>query len=282
MSTPLNTIFSWFETGDFPTQAQFQATFSSFFHRDDTIPISKVEGLANMFQGLASSQTLNLHINDADAHANVLAKRDAENITAEHALRWKDKLGITYMATIDSDPEADDGNVYDKEQITAFFATVNQAYTEWGNMIQEIRQALMSNDLNLDELQEIVNYIKENRQQIDDLEEIIMGNTTDDKISLRDEYPELGNPETQQAFNVIIAQTVQDLKDVDNDMVKTINGSSQFAHAFGTNKLIVQVRDSVTGKSMLCEDYVTNTHVQINFLEDLQNPAHVLITKINI
>lgn len=281
MSTPLNTIFSWFETGDFPTQEQFQKTFSSFYHKADNIPIEKVEGLAGMFQGLASSETLSLHFNDVDAHANVLAKRDAENITAEHALRWKDKLGITYMATIDSDPEADDGNVYDKEQITAFFATVNQAYTEWGNMIQEIRQALMSNDLNLDELQEIVDYIKENRQQIDDLEEIIMGNTTDDKISLTNQYPELGNPETQQAYNLMVSDIITGLKAQKNTMFKQITGSTQFAHGLGTDRLIIQLRDSVTGKEIVADNYATMSNVQINFYDDLTAPVNVLITKIN-
>jgi hypothetical protein len=41
----LTKIFSWFETGDFPTQEQFQETFSSFFHKSDKVPGTSIEGI---------------------------------------------------------------------------------------------------------------------------------------------------------------------------------------------------------------------------------------------
>jgi len=37
-------IFSWFETGDFPTQQQFQDTFSSFWHKGEKISATAIEG----------------------------------------------------------------------------------------------------------------------------------------------------------------------------------------------------------------------------------------------
>ena len=37
-------IFSWFETGDFPTEQQFRDTFSSFFHKSEKIPATQIEG----------------------------------------------------------------------------------------------------------------------------------------------------------------------------------------------------------------------------------------------
>jgi len=37
-------IFSWFETGDYPTEQQFQETFKSFFHRSEKIPATAIEG----------------------------------------------------------------------------------------------------------------------------------------------------------------------------------------------------------------------------------------------
>ena len=48
--TPLNTIFSWFETGDFPTQTQFKETFLSFYHKEYLIPKENIEGLQEVFQ----------------------------------------------------------------------------------------------------------------------------------------------------------------------------------------------------------------------------------------
>jgi len=41
----LATIFSWFETGDFPTQQQFRDTFSSFWHKSEKIDATAIEGI---------------------------------------------------------------------------------------------------------------------------------------------------------------------------------------------------------------------------------------------
>ncbi|AZA74952.1 hypothetical protein [Chryseobacterium indoltheticum] len=43
--TDLETILSWFQTGDMPTQKEFQQTFSSFRHTNTKIPITEVDGL---------------------------------------------------------------------------------------------------------------------------------------------------------------------------------------------------------------------------------------------
>ncbi|MCI3935590.1 hypothetical protein MQX03_00135 [Chryseobacterium aahli] len=43
--TDLKTILSWFQTGDMPTQEEFQETFSSFRHNNTKIPIAEVDGL---------------------------------------------------------------------------------------------------------------------------------------------------------------------------------------------------------------------------------------------
>lgn len=126
MSTPINTIFSWFETGDFPTQQQFQATFSSFFHKEEPIPMENIEGLQEEFEKFPTSETIDNHMDDAEAHIEHLARRDAENLDPESVQQWKDKFGINEIATVDSGPESDDGNVYTKEQIGQFFSTVNE------------------------------------------------------------------------------------------------------------------------------------------------------------
>lgn len=43
--TDLETILSWFQTGDMPTQEEFKETFSSFRHNNTKIPIAEVDGL---------------------------------------------------------------------------------------------------------------------------------------------------------------------------------------------------------------------------------------------
>lgn len=45
MATPLNTIKNWFLTGLKPTQAQFWATWDSFWHKNESIPQESIEDL---------------------------------------------------------------------------------------------------------------------------------------------------------------------------------------------------------------------------------------------
>jgi hypothetical protein len=42
MSIPLETIYSYFESGDLPTQEQFRDSWSSFWHKDESILPSNV------------------------------------------------------------------------------------------------------------------------------------------------------------------------------------------------------------------------------------------------
>lgn len=42
----LITILSWFKRGSKPTEAQFEATFRSFRHKDDPVPMADIQGLS--------------------------------------------------------------------------------------------------------------------------------------------------------------------------------------------------------------------------------------------
>lgn len=93
MATPINTIYSWFETGDFPTQAQFQASWSSFWHKDEAIPMTNISGLSDQFGRFVLVSTFNSHLNDQNAHP-YFAKKDASNLTPTNVNDWKAKLGV--------------------------------------------------------------------------------------------------------------------------------------------------------------------------------------------
>lgn len=94
MATPINTIYSWFETGDFPTQEQFHASWSSFWHKDETIPMTTIDGLSDQFGKYVLVSTFNSHLKDENAHSTYLAKRDASNLTPTNVNDWKAKLGV--------------------------------------------------------------------------------------------------------------------------------------------------------------------------------------------
>lgn len=71
MATALNTIKNWFKTGLKPTQAQFWATWDSFWHKDDKIPITSVDRLPYYLDQKADQQAFQNHLNDAEAHSHL-------------------------------------------------------------------------------------------------------------------------------------------------------------------------------------------------------------------
>lgn len=114
----IQTINSWFETGDIPTQEQFQQTFSSFRHKDNLVPILEVEGLDLALQNKLGTN----HTADANAHNTVLAKLDASNLNYENTEAWRLALGVgdipDNVALVDvGEPQ----EVFNKEQITALY-----------------------------------------------------------------------------------------------------------------------------------------------------------------
>lgn len=143
MATPLNTLLSWFETGDFPTQAQFQASWSSFWHKDEPIPMSQVSGLAGLFEQTASAQALSSHLNDSNAHTGYLAKLDASNLTAAHVNAWKNRLGVDEIpantALVDMGQSQ---SVYNKEQINSLCMLLENYVNSDGKIMSGMIEAL--------------------------------------------------------------------------------------------------------------------------------------------
>ncbi|WP_267402806.1 MULTISPECIES: hypothetical protein [unclassified Chryseobacterium] len=150
MSIPLNTIYSYFETGDFPTQEQFQASWSSFWHKDESIPTTKIAGLDNLLQNKADKAIFETHVSNPDSHANYLAKRDASNLNNENIQSWKTTLGVgdlpTNIATVDAYDEAGNisefGNVYTKGQSNDMFMSYDDYTDDDGNILAEKIEAL--------------------------------------------------------------------------------------------------------------------------------------------
>lgn len=71
MAVKINTILNWFKTGSKPTQAQFWATWTSFWHKDEQIPQSNIFSLENDLNEKAEKSQLNSHLNDKNAHADL-------------------------------------------------------------------------------------------------------------------------------------------------------------------------------------------------------------------
>ncbi|MEC3875924.1 hypothetical protein [Chryseobacterium salviniae] len=110
----LTTIFSWFETGDIPTQEQFRETFSSFRHKDALLNIAEVSGLENALNNKLGAS----HSTDVNAHNTVLAKLDASNLNYDNIQAWRNALDVESIPN--NVGLVDDGlstEVFNKDQI---------------------------------------------------------------------------------------------------------------------------------------------------------------------
>lgn len=277
MNTPLHTIFSWFQSGDFPTEAQFKATFSSFYHKDYPIPVESIEGLEDLSQ-FVSTDKFQEHITDSGAHSQYLALLNASNLASTHVSSWKSKLGIGNVGTIDSADQS--GNVYTKIQTDGFVNELNEADNNLASEIARIKGILLSNDLSLDDLQEIVEFIKKNRVDIEALKAISLQEIKEDKVKLSLDYNWLNSPKNQQEFNEQIYDKVLSISQTPTSAVVQVTKSTVFPNILETENVIIQARDSVTGKKINIDDYATNQTIEVNVLSEIVNPINILILKV--
>lgn len=285
MTATLQQIFSWFEKGDVPTEEQFKLTFSAFWHKDNQIPFEKIKGLSDVFQDTVSNEAYEIFKENLQTRLDMLVKIDASNLDAETKQLWKKALGIEFIATIDSSIEIKDGNVYAKEQINNFLNVIHDKVDGFGSIVEDIRQTLTSNDVNLDELQEIVTYIKQNREQIELLQEVIIGSTTDDKIDLVGNYAEWGAITLQNQFNDVLYDKIQEIEgSIDTGKVRhqeQIRANSTIIHNLNTYDFVVEAYDTVTMYTLPIKVRRANLNtVDIEFDSPPQNFISITIRKI--
>lgn len=89
----INDIKEWFKTNKKPTQQQFWATWDSFWHKDENIPISKIQNLVNSLLGKADKGQFDAHVQSQDAHG--ITQRLAQKAPLEHSHEIEDINGLT-------------------------------------------------------------------------------------------------------------------------------------------------------------------------------------------
>lgn len=62
------TLYIWFKKYARPAQEQFSDAWDSFWHKDDKLPASSIEGLDERFSEKADEQAFTAHVADTDAH----------------------------------------------------------------------------------------------------------------------------------------------------------------------------------------------------------------------
>ena len=66
--TPKKTLKKWFSNFMKPAQEHFAAWIDSYWHKDEQIPMSKIDGLSTAIENTVSAKQLLNHLDDTNAH----------------------------------------------------------------------------------------------------------------------------------------------------------------------------------------------------------------------
>ena len=151
--TAITILKQWFANFKKPTQEHFWAWIDSFWHKSEKIPMANIEGLESLVEGTASAEQLRNHLTDTHAHKEVLDKK-------------VDKVAGKKLSTEDFTTELR-RKLEALEQVDISGLLPKGGYTgtaqDLKKLIDNLTRILQSPDTELDELREIVAYIKQNK-----------------------------------------------------------------------------------------------------------------------
>jgi hypothetical protein len=148
-----NTIKNWFKTGLKPTQAQFWATWDSFWHKDEKIPITAIDDIENILNAKAEAEVLADHLANPASHGDLFsAKEDKTNkgIAGGYVpLNEFVKISSGFLDIVDDFVTGGSSAIASAETVKTLQTQINA-----------INTLLTSNNVNLDNVQEIVDAIE--------------------------------------------------------------------------------------------------------------------------
>ena len=151
--TAIQTLKQWFSNFKKPTQEQFWAWIDSFWHKSEKIPMTSIEGLESAIQGTASAEQLRNHLTDSQAHKELLDNKVDKvpgKILSSNDFTNELRKKLEGLQQVDVSVLLPRGN---------FTGTAQ----DLKDLIDNLTRILQSPDTELDELQEIVAYIKQNK-----------------------------------------------------------------------------------------------------------------------
>ena len=169
--TALTTLYNWFSDLKKPTGAQFRALIDSFWYKGEKIPMEGIEGLSTLIEGTASASQLKSHLEDSQAHKELFDKKADKELLdkkADKELLDKkvDKVAGKKLSTEDFTTELR-RKLESLQQVDVSLLLPRGSFKgtaqDLKDLIDSLTRIVQSPDTELDELHEIVAYIKQNK-----------------------------------------------------------------------------------------------------------------------
>lgn len=160
MAADKNTLKNWFKTGLKPTQAQFWAWLDAFWHKDEVIPQSSIQGLESTLNAKAETSQLEGHKTDPNAHDEKFALKEDKSMKGQVSgyapLDEFAKVASIYLDIVNDLVSGGEDSLLSAEQGAVLM-----------QHIDAINAILNSDDVNLDTVQELVDALKDIQTYLD-------------------------------------------------------------------------------------------------------------------
>ncbi|CAM2904828.1 hypothetical protein [Flavobacterium frigoris] len=217
-------IYDWFMTSKKPTQAQFWASWGSFWNKGETIPQSAISNLTASLNAKAEKSQIDGHFTDANAHAlEFSAKEDKVNKGVANGYVPLDefvKIASQYLNIVNDLVTGGATSLLSAEQ-----GVVLQTQIDGINIL------LSSDDINLDTVQEVVNAIK---QVETSLETILVNDLTTGGVT--------------KALTAEMGKSLKIL--IDNKLSTYISSSQSMSFAQRKDRTLYGIIDQYTGEEI--------------------------------
>ena len=158
--TPKKTLKKWFSNFMKPAQEHFYAWLDSFWHKDEKIPMSSIDGLERIVEGTASAGQLLNHLNDTNAHRTLFDQKvdkvEGKGLSANDFTN-------DYKQKLDTLQSTDTSGLLPKGGYEGTGKELKDAIDSLQTKMGQVETTLSVDDTAFDTLQEIVTQVKSNK-----------------------------------------------------------------------------------------------------------------------